>query len=101
MSLWWGVLKAQDKAMFGENAASCVAQAIVYPAVFGPFPATFDTVAFGSVVDDVMAEQMKLPEKQRFLIQIELLDYWKFLLKKESLKHKRMVDFLFQGMYII
>ncbi len=52
--------------MFGENAASCVAQAIVYPAVFGPFPATFDTVAFGSVVDDVMAEQMKLPEKQRF-----------------------------------
>lgn len=65
-SLVGGVLTAQDKVMFGENAASCVAQAIIYPAAFAPFPATFDTAAFGSVVDDIMAEQMKLPEKQRF-----------------------------------
>lgn len=52
--------------MFGKDAAGSVAQAIIYPAVFAPEPATFDTVAFGSVIDDIMAEQMKLPEPQRF-----------------------------------
>ncbi len=61
-----GILTEGDRKMFGENAASAVAQAIIYPAAFAIYPATMDTVAYGSVIDDIMAEQMSLPEKERF-----------------------------------
>ena len=65
-SLVGGLLTDQDRKIFGKNATNLVAQAIIYPAVFPPYPATLDTAAYGDVVDDVMAAQILSPEEEKF-----------------------------------
>jgi hypothetical protein len=50
------LLTDADIHLFGERAASLIAQAILYPAVFAPFPAMFDSEGFAFVIDDLVAQ---------------------------------------------
>lgn len=45
-----------DTRLFGDKARDFIIQALLYPAVFAPAPATFDSVAYAAVIDDVVAD---------------------------------------------
>lgn len=48
-----------DKKNFGDDYEEQLANAVLYPAVFAPFPATFDSVAIAGIIDNVGASDLE------------------------------------------
>lgn len=53
------IVTDDDKKVLGENYEDQLAEAILYPAVFAPFPATFDSVAIAGIIDDVGSSDLQ------------------------------------------
>jgi hypothetical protein len=49
----------EDRNVLGENCEEQIANAILYPAVFAPFPATFDSNAIAGIIDEVGASDLQ------------------------------------------
>ncbi len=45
-----------DTKLFGPSAHALIENALLYPAVFGPEPLTFDSEAYAAVIDDMVAD---------------------------------------------
>lgn len=54
-----GVITDDDRKIFGPNYEDQLIQLVLYPAVFAPFPATFDSNAIAGIVDDFGAADLK------------------------------------------
>lgn len=59
MSAIRNVVTEEDKKVLGENYVDQLAEAILYPTVFAPFPATFDSVAIAGIIDDVGSSDLE------------------------------------------
>lgn len=51
-----GMVTDGDRRLFGPKAKDFIMQAILYPSVFAPAPATFASDAYAFVIDDVVSE---------------------------------------------
>lgn len=59
MSAVRAIVTDDDRKVLGKNYEEQLAEAILYPAVFAPFPATFDSVAIAGIIDDVGSSDLE------------------------------------------
>lgn len=64
-SLVQGILTPEDQKLFGDKAAELVINSLLYMTSMTPYPATFDSEAFGFIVDSTLSDPNEYCDPER------------------------------------